>query len=133
MAGMVPQQSALEALKIQQPGAIVGDIARARGRASLRFRLIFFATWLIVVGALAIAFIGTGKVHLDFLAQWTPFILRGVPVTIFVAVCSIAIAVVFVLIGALRRLSRSAPILALVTLYMSLLRRMPLVVHMLPV
>jgi polar amino acid transport system permease protein len=131
MAGSMPQPGVIETLSIQQPGAIVGQISRARGRASLRFRLIFFATWIIVVGALAVAFIGTGKVHPDFLAEWTPFILGGVPVTIFVSVCSIAIAVVFALFGALGRLSRSAPIYALATLYVSLVRGTPLIVQIL--
>jgi polar amino acid transport system permease protein len=129
MAGIVPQQSALETLKIQQPGAIVRDIARARGRASLRFRLIFFATWIIVIGALAIALVGGGKVHTDFLAEWAPFILGGAPVSIFVSVCSIALAVVFALFGALGRLSRVAPIYALATLYVSLVRGTPLIVQ----
>jgi polar amino acid transport system permease protein len=129
MAGMAPQQSALEALKIQQPGAIVGEIARARGRASLRFRLVFFATWIVAIGALAIAILSTGKVHPDFLAEWTPFIVGGVPVTIFVAVCSIALAVVFAMLGALGRLARSAPIYAIATLYVSLVRGTPLIVQ----
>jgi polar amino acid transport system permease protein len=129
MAGSVQQHSVLDTLKIQQPGAIVGEIARARGRASLRFRLIFFATWIIVIGALAIALVGTGKIHADFLAEWAPFILGGVPVTIFVSVCSIALAVVFALVGALGRLSRTAPIYALATLYVSLVRGTPLIVQ----
>jgi polar amino acid transport system permease protein len=127
--GLAPQPAALEAVKIQQPGAIVGEIARARGRASVRFRLIFFATWIIVVGALAIAFLATGKIHPDFLAEWTPFILGGVPVTIFVSICSITIAVIFALAGALGRLSRTAPIYALATLYVSLVRGTPLIVQ----
>jgi polar amino acid transport system permease protein len=121
--------AALDGLTLQQPGAIVGDIARARGRASLRFRLVFALTWFVFIGGLALAILSTGKVHPDFLAEWSPFILAAVPVTIFVSVTSIAGATVLALVGALGRLSRVAPIYALATLYVSLVRGTPLIVQ----
>jgi polar amino acid transport system permease protein len=122
-------QSSIEELQLQQPGVIVGQIARARGRASLRFRLIFGLTWIVLVGGLGVAIASTGKVHLDFLAEWAPFILGGIPVTIFVSIASIFLAVIFALFGALGRLSSAAPIYAIATLYVSLVRGTPLIVQ----
>jgi polar amino acid transport system permease protein len=127
--GTAQQQSPLEELRLQQPGTIVGQIARARGRASLRFRVVFALTWIVLIGGLGAAILSTGKVHPDFLAEWTPFIVGGVPVTIFVSVTSIALAVVFAMLGALGRLSRAAPIYAVATLYVSLVRGTPLIVQ----
>jgi polar amino acid transport system permease protein len=123
------QQAPLDELRIQQPGAIVGEIARARSRASLRFRLVFALTWFVLIGGLAVAIVSTGRVHPDFLADWGPFILAAVPVTIFVSITAIAGATVLALIGALGRLSRMAPIFAIATLYVSLVRGTPLIVQ----
>jgi polar amino acid transport system permease protein len=123
------QQSPLDELNIQQPGAIVGHIARARTRATLRFRLILALTWFVFIGGLALAIVSTGRVHPDFLADWGPFILSAVPVTIFVAVTSIALAIILAVVGALGRLSEAAPVYALATLYVSLVRGTPLIVQ----
>jgi polar amino acid transport system permease protein len=129
LGGMGPHEAALASVTSQQPGAIVGDIARARSRASLRFRIVFGLTWFVLVGGLALAILSTGRVHPDFIGEWAPFIAGGVPVTIFVSVTSICIAVVFALIGALGRLSRVAPIYATASLYVSLVRGTPLIVQ----
>ena len=125
----VPERAALDGLTLQQPGAIVGDIARARSRASLRFRLVFAFTWFVLIGGMAVAILSTGRVHPEFVAEWGPFILAAIPVTIFVAITSIAIATVLALLGALGRLSRAAPIFAVATLYVSLVRGTPLIVQ----
>jgi polar amino acid transport system permease protein len=127
--GSTAAQASIEELQLQQPGVIVGQIARAQGRASLRFRLIFALTWIILIGGLAIAIGNTHKVDPAFVAKWAPFILGGVPVTIFVSVASIVLAVIFAVFGALGRLSRIAPIYAIATLYVSLVRGTPLVVQ----
>lgn len=108
---------------------IVEDIRRARRRASLQFRLVFLLTWLIFVGGLVIAIGSTGRVDPEFIAQWTPFFLAGVPITIFVAVLSIAFAVLFAIAGALGRISTRAPVYAIASLYVSLVRGTPLVVQ----
>ena len=127
--GTASHQAPLDELRLQQPGAIVGEIARARSRASLRFRLIFALTWFVFVGGLAVAILSTGRVHPDFIGEWGPFILAAIPITIFVSITSIALATVFALIGALGRLSTAAPIFALATLYVSLVRGTPLIVQ----
>jgi polar amino acid transport system permease protein len=123
------REAALASITMQQPGTIVRDIARARTRASLRFRLVFALTWFVLVGGLALAILSTGRVHPDFIAEWAPFIIGGVPVTIFVSFTSICLAVVLAMLGALGRLSRVAPIYATASLYVSLVRGTPLIVQ----
>ncbi len=111
------------------PAQVVERIAETRARDRRRFRLAFVATWLILVGGLALAIGQTGRVHLDFMAEWAPFIAGGIPVTIFVALMSIIFAVAFAVVGALGRLSKLAPIYAIASLYVSLVRGTPLILQ----
>jgi len=97
------------------PEAIVRAVAGARRQARLRFRLIFVLTWIVLVGALVLLIGSTGRVDLDFLGTWAPLILGGIPLTIAVSVVSIIFATLFAVVGALGRLSRSAPIYAAAT------------------
>jgi polar amino acid transport system permease protein len=108
---------------------IVEDIRRARRRTSIRFRVAFALTWLVLVGGLALAIASTGQVDPNFLADYAPLFLGGVPLTIFVSVVSIAFAAVFATFGALGRISTIAPIYAVATLYVSLVRGTPLIVQ----
>ena len=112
-----------------RPDEIVGLIARSRTRAHLRFRLIFALTWVVIVGGMAVAIGSTGRVDPEFLATWGPFILGGVGVSIFVAVTSIIWAVGFAVVGALGRLSTIAPIYAIASLYVSMVRGTPLLIQ----
>lgn len=123
------QQAVNEEFRIQNPAAIVGEIRAARGRARLRFRLVFFATWIVLVGGLALLIALSGRVHPDFIAEYTPLFLGGIPLTIGVAITSIIFAVGFAILGALGRISRNAPIYAVATLYVSLVRGTPLIVQ----
>jgi polar amino acid transport system permease protein len=123
------QHAVTEEFRIQHPAAIVGDIRAARGRARLRFRVVFFATWLILVGGLAVLIALSGRVHPDFIAEYTPLFLGGIPLTIGVALTSIIFAVGFAILGALGRISRNAPIYAIASLYVSLVRGTPLIVQ----
>jgi polar amino acid transport system permease protein len=116
-------------LLVRSPERIVADIAASRARAHIRFRLVFFLTWLVLVGGLAVAIASTGRVDPAFLVKWVPFFLGGVPLTIFVAVVSIIFAVGFAVLGALGRISTKAPIYAIATLYVSLVRGTPLIVQ----
>jgi polar amino acid transport system permease protein len=129
MTGLAAQQPGIDPARIADPTTIVDDIRRARRRSSLRFRLIFVATWFVLVGGLSVALASTGRIHGDFLADWAPFFLGGVPLTIFVSVLSIGFAVGFALIGALGRISTIAPVYATATLYVSLVRGTPLIVQ----
>src|SRR5262245_5292404 len=111
------------------PDSIVQAIAAARRRSRFRFRTLFVLTWLILVGGLVLAIASTGRVDPAFLAIWAPLILSGVPITIAVSVCAIVFATLFAIVGALGRLSRTAPIYATATLYVSLVRGTPLIVQ----
>jgi polar amino acid transport system permease protein len=128
--GEIGKQYAFDAMAMPKSAAIVGQIAEARRRATFRFRAIFVATWVIFIGGLAFLIAQSGRVDMVALLQtWGTFIIGGVPVTIFVSVTSIFFAVIFAVFGALGRLSKSAPIYAIATLYVSVVRGTPLIVQ----
>ena len=112
-----------------QPAPVVSQIAAADARRRLRFRALFLATWVVVIGGLVLAFVAAGSFDVDFLALWAPFILGGVPITILISVSSIALAIPLAVLGALGRISPMAPIYSLATLYVSLVRGTPLLVQ----
>jgi polar amino acid transport system permease protein len=122
---------AIEELHLGQPGAIVGEIRRARAQASRRFRLTVALTWVAVISAIVGSLLAAGRIDPTFLETWAPYILGGVPITILVAVFSIALAVVFAVFGALGRISGRAVIFGLASLYVSLVRGTPLLVQIL--
>jgi polar amino acid transport system permease protein len=125
-------EAAVQELKVELgPAPIVLQIRASRARASLWFRLIFALTWAIVIGALVAALAFAGRINPDFIAEWAPYLLGGVPITIFVSIVSIGFAVVFALLGALGRISRTPPIYALASLYVSIVRGTPLIVQIL--
>lgn len=123
------QQEAIERLRIAAPAPILEEIRRSRVMANRRFRILFAVTWVIVVGALAAGLWAAGKIDPEFIGTWAPFILGGIGITIFVSVVSILVAIVFAIFGALGRLSRRAPLYAVATLYVSLVRGTPLLVQ----
>jgi polar amino acid transport system permease protein len=116
---------------ILDPTTAVEQIALADRRRSLRFRLTFVATWLILVGGFVLFLVAGNIFSADFVATWAPYILGGTTLTIIIAVISIALAIVFAILGALGRLSRSAVVYAVATLYVSLVRGTPLIVQIL--
>lgn len=120
---------------VEQPRAeeapIVGRIAAAQRRARFRFRLIFALTWVVIVGGLVFTLAAAGRIDPEFMQIWAPFILGGVPLTVFISIVSIAIAVVLALLGALGRLSPQPVIYAVASLYVSLVRGTPLIVQIL--
>ena len=90
--------------------------------------MLFVLTWLILVGGLSSRSprrAGSAPTSLPS----RPFILGGVPLTIGVSIVAIIFATMFALIGALGRLSERAPIYAVATLYVSLVRGTPLIVQ----
>lgn len=111
------------------PEEIVRAVAASRAQARLRFRMLFVLTWLILVGGLVLAILSTGRIDGGFLQEWGGYILLGVPITIIVSVFSIFFATIFAVLGALGRLSRTAPIYAVATLYVSIVRGTPLIVQ----
>ena len=119
----------LDGMGAGSPEEIVQAVAASRAKARFRFRTLFVLTWLILVGGLVLAILSTGRIDGGFLQEWGPYILLGVPLTIVVSVLSIIFATLFAVIGALGRLSRTAPIYAVATLYVSLVRGTPLIVQ----
>jgi polar amino acid transport system permease protein len=132
-AGDGARQFPVDQLNVQlgNPTEIVEEIARSRRRARGAFRLTFVATWIVLVGLLVGSLIAAGKIDAAFLGEWAPYILQGVPITIFVSVTSIALAIVLATLGALGRLSRNPVIYAIASFYVSLVRGTPLVVQLL--
>lgn len=111
------------------PDSIVRLVRDADAGHRRRFRLLFALTWLAIIGGLALLFVGPGHFDTGFLVAQAPYILGGIPLTIFIAVASIALAIVFAVLGALGRLARSAPLYAAASLYVSLVRGTPLLVQ----
>lgn len=113
------------------PNPIVEAIAAQRRRQTTRFRVIFILTWAILIGGLlgSLIFSDPPKIDFAFIREWGPYILGGVGTTIFVAVCSISIAITFAILGALGRLSSIPVVYAISTLYVSLVRGTPLLVQ----
>jgi len=119
-----------------EPGIapIVAQIAEADARRRLRFRAMFAATWVVIIGGLILALASGGTIKVEFLAKgppWWQFILGGAWATIAMSLSAIVLAVVLALLGALGRLSTSAPIYAVASLYVSLVRGTPLLVQIL--
>jgi len=123
--------AALAALKMghQAPEAVVGLVRKAQASRRLRFRIVFVLTWVVIIGGLAVLFIGPGRFDSQFLLENAPYILAGIPITLFIAVASIALAILFALLGALGRLSPRATIYGAASLYVSLVRGTPLLVQ----
>jgi len=129
MANVAAQQPGMDPFALRPPDAIIDEIRQARRRSGLRFAAIFVLTWFVLVGGLGLLIASTGSVDVDFLAEYTPFFLGGIPLTIFVSVASIFFATIFALIGALGRISTNPVIYSVATLYVSLVRGTPLVVQ----
>jgi polar amino acid transport system permease protein len=110
---------------------IVAAIAAQRARQQRTFRIVFVVTWLVVIGGALGSLVAAGKIDFPFMAEWTPYILGGVTTTLYVAVVSISIAIMFAIIGALGRLSSHPVLYSIATLYVSLVRGTPLLVQIL--
>jgi polar amino acid transport system permease protein len=124
-------QAPVDELRIETSAAVIEAVARSRRRAQRRFRVTFLATWLVLLGLIVGGLISANKIDVEFLAKWQEFILAGIPVTILVSASSIAVAIVFAVLGALGRLSPRPVIYALASFYVSLVRGTPLIVQIL--
>ena len=110
----------------------LGDqILRVEQQRSRSWRVRFIAMWLAIVAGL-VAFVAlTVRVDADFINGWAPFILAGVPVTLFISAVSIALAIVLATLGALGRLSRNPFINGAASFYVSFFRGTPLILQIL--
>lgn len=110
---------------------LVADIARAREHRSRRWRMAFLATWgFIVVGLVAFILV-TVTVDSAFLQKSVPFILIGIPITLFLAVTSIFFATILAALGALGRISRNPYLNGIASFYVSFFRGTPLLLQIL--
>jgi polar amino acid transport system permease protein len=90
-------------------------------------------SWVVLLAFLVFVFSGiqigpikTIQLDQDFMSTWAPYIIQGVWITIQVSILSILLASALALLAALGRLSNIAPLYALSTFYVSLIRGTPL-------
>jgi polar amino acid transport system permease protein len=110
---------------------LVAQISAERQRRSRRWRLAFLATWAVIVAGLVLFILVTVNVDTTFLKQTIPFILAGVPITLFLAVTSIFFATILAGLGALGRLSRNPYLNGIASFYVSFFRGTPLLLQIL--
>lgn len=107
--------------------AVVEAIAVAERHRRLRFRIIYAATWAVLIAIVVAAL--TTRFDWPFLADWWRFILAGAEATILLTVFSISLACVLALLGALGRLSQNPVANGAASLYVSIIRGTPLLVQ----
>jgi len=111
-------------------------IVRQQEREQRLFQIKVVISWIALFAILLFLFSGfqLGDFHtiqLDgsFIQEWAPFIAQGVLVTLEICFVSIFFASVLALLAALGRLSHIAPLYALSTFYVSLIRGTPLLLQ----
>ena len=110
---------------------LVLEISKERERRSRKWRAAFLATWAVIVAGLVLFILVTVNVDTVFLQKTIPFILLGVPMTLFLAVTSIFFATILAGLGALGRLSRNPYINGIASFYVSFFRGTPLILQIL--
>ena len=107
------------------------QIQASERRRSRSWRARFILAWIFIVAALVAFVVLTIKLDTTFVTKWIPFILYGVPVTIFVSFASIALAIVLAAVGALCRLSPNPFLNGIASFYVSFFRGTPLLLQIL--
>lgn len=106
-------------------------IARVRDRLEQRTGRIAFRWRLgivyVLITVLGVWVFGLFAFDTQFMLEWFPFLLRGVPLTLFICIMSIVLATVLALIGALGRLSNMAIFRGPANFYVSFVRGTPLI------
>jgi len=103
----------------------------------LNHRTKLLVSWIGLMAVLALLFSGIEfdlgftqikfiSLNTDFIKDYAPFIAKGAVQTILISITSIALAMVLALLSALARISNKAPLVALSTFYISLIRGTPL-------
>jgi polar amino acid transport system permease protein len=82
-----------------------------------------------VIAALAIWLVVVFRFDWPFMARWLPFLLNGVPLTLFICAAGIVLSVPLALLGALGRLSSNAAYYGVANFYVSFVRGTPLIVQ----
>jgi polar amino acid transport system permease protein len=115
----------------QPPFGLGQQIAAAEQTRARTWRIQFVVTWMLIVAGLILFVLGTIKLDTTFINKWIPFILAGVPVTLFVSGVSISLAIVMAILGALGRLSSHPIPNAIASFYVSFFRGTPLLLQIL--
>lgn len=108
---------------------IVKDIADAQRRNRLGFRIRFYLTWVLILGAIILFLALTVHSKPGVLESYLPFILGGIQVTLVLSVSSIFFAVILATLGAIGRLSANPYANGIASLYVSVVRGTPLIVQ----
>src|SRR3954454_9925826 len=106
-------------------------IQAAERRQRQRWRLAFVVVWMVILTGLVAFIFGTIKLNAVFLTKSIPYILAGVPITLFVSFVSITIAIFLAVLGALGRLSRNPVANGIASFYVSFFRGTPLLLQIL--
>jgi polar amino acid transport system permease protein len=112
-------------------------VLKQQERQRFLFGIQVVVWWVIILVLLVFAFSGiklnlgpilikTIRLDIEFMKTWAPFISKGVPQTLFIAVISIFFASLLALLSALGRLSGIPPLVAVSGFYVSLIRGTPL-------
>ena len=111
-------------------------IVKEQEREQRVFRFKVIVSWIALFAILLFLFSGLHigdfrTIQLDgsFIQEWAPFISEGVVVTLEICFVSIFFASILALLAALGRLSHIAPLYALSTFYVSLIRGTPLLLQ----
>jgi polar amino acid transport system permease protein len=109
-------------------GATVGRLRQGVELRSGRipFRVKKYATYAVifVLGALLFS---AFDFDTDFMFEWLPFLLKGVPLTLLICFGGIALAIPLALLGALGKLSKNAFFNGVASFYVSFIRGTPLI------
>jgi polar amino acid transport system permease protein len=115
-------------------------IVQQQVRAQRTFNVQVIVWWIVILALLGAMFGGvsiklgplefeTIKLDGEFIARAAPIISEGAAQTLIISVLSILFASVLALLTALARLSRIAPLYAVATFYVSLIRGTPLLLQ----
>ena len=96
------------------------------GRFSFRTKLA--VVWALIFAGLAVVF-AAFRFDTEFMLEWLPFLLKGVPLTLLISVLGIMLAVPLALVAALARLSRNPLLNGVSGFYISFIRGTPLIVQ----
>jgi polar amino acid transport system permease protein len=109
---------------------LVGQVAHARRRMALRFRLTVVFVWVAIIVGVVAAIAAANGWNWEFAGTFGPLIVfQGAGVTILLSVLSIVFATILAVLGALGRLSSNPIAYGIATFYVSLIRGTPLLVQ----
>lgn len=96
------------------------------GRFSFRTKVT--AVWALIFVLLAVVFVAF-RFDTEFMLDWLPYLLGGVPLTILISVLGIMLAVPLALVAALARISRNPLLYGVAGFYISFIRGTPIIVQ----